>query len=87
MRKIPEKSAIATLRSNSHCWRQFIAECRRSGVIERALDYCLSGFADRIVAGPFTAFQLLEPEAQAWLGYFRGIGAIAPGGSNGESIG
>jgi hypothetical protein len=77
MKGIPESSAIAILQAEYHCWRRFTAECRRSGVIEKALLLCLGDQPRAIAAGRFTAFEILEPEAKAWLGYFRRIGAIA----------
>lgn len=77
MKGIPETSAIAILKSDYHCWKRFIAECRRSGVIGKSLLLCITDQPMQIVEGRFTAYEILEPEARAWLNYFRQIGAIA----------
>lgn len=72
-----DTTAIGLLRRDYHCWRRFVAECRRGGVIEKALLLVLGDQPCQIVVGRLSAFEILEPEAQAWLAYFRGIGAIA----------
>lgn len=86
MKNVPKDSAIFALSKDWRIWNRFEAECRYRGVITLAFMMVSRGQAKDHVVGRYTAFQLLEPEAEAWLKYFRGVGATAPGGSNGEAI-
>lgn len=76
---LPEDCAIMILKRHKHCWRSFTRTCRCTNLMGTALIMCVSGRQDeKMPHVRFTAFEILEPEAQAWVNHFRGIGAIAP---------
>lgn len=84
MNVVKTSPTILQLREKDYLWRQFLSETRDRGLITRAVDLLRAGKGDRLVTENLTAYQLAEPEAQAWLSYFRGIGAIAPAGKTSE---
>jgi len=74
MKTVPEDSAISILWNHFHCWKRFVAECQHRPIINKALVMCANNQARKRAAGRFTAFEILEPEAQAWLSYFKQTG-------------
>lgn len=82
MKFVKSSPSIQLLRGHNHLWRQFLAEIRDRGLITRAVDLLRSGKGDRLVTDTLTAYQLAEPEAESWVRYFRGIGAIASNKEN-----
>lgn len=77
MKLVKASDSINQLRQKEYLWRQFLSETRDRGLLTRAVDLLRAGKGDRMVTAKFTAFDLAEPEAEAWVRYFRGIGAIA----------
>lgn len=70
-------SAAKEIYKDFHCWRQFIAGTRNRGVVTEAVDLTIRGQGHKMITKNLTAFDIGDAEARAWLGYFRGIGAIA----------
>ena len=77
MKLVKTSDTILQLRKKYYLWKQFIAETRDRGIITAAVDCLISGKGDKLMTYTLTAFDIAEPEAQAWLSYFRQIGAIA----------
>jgi hypothetical protein len=77
MKGIPPSSALAQLHSDWRLWKRVEAEFQNRGFWTTAFMLATRGQPNEMVIGRFTAFELIEPEARAWLAYFRGIGAIA----------
>lgn len=77
MKFVKRSETIRMLYADFRCWQRFLAATRDRGLITRAVDLLAAGKGDRLVTDTMTAYQLAEPEAEAWLRYFRGIGAIA----------
>lgn len=76
MKNVPRNSALAKLKANYFCWNQFEAECQKRGVITMAFMMATRGQAAQQLEAGYTAFQIIEPEAQAWLNYFRQTGTF-----------
>ena len=76
MKNVPKTSALAQLKANYFCWKQFEAECQRRGMITMAFMMATRGQAKEKLEADYTAFQIIEPEAQAWLNYFRQTGTF-----------
>jgi len=77
MKLVKTSDSILQLKKNYFCWWRFWSETRDRGIITEAVDYLCSGLGDKYLTPTLTAFDLAEPEAQAWLAYFRQTGSIA----------
>lgn len=76
--KVRQRSeAIREIYKHWYCWRQFLVETRDRGYLTQAVDLTIKGSGHKLMTPNLTAFDIADAEARAWLGYFRGIGAIA----------